>query len=315
MTISAAYKLLCLLLISVGQYGPRNVSSFVQNFHNGYCRSCRSGDTVAVNSHNYRTENRRNDHGRSYNIPQYSISALPMKDSDVTSAGTVTIENTQQNAQQNKGEKGIDSTNKQDKQKEQKEEFIDLPALEIIEFEGILNFRSALPGTGLPIYRCAALDNATATDTRRLLSTESMEWDAERCVHACFLVILGLFDFVCKILVQLFATSSYHATVFYTYNCCCICYTALHSSVLCFCIVLHFSVVHCSILYCIVLYFIILFLIILYCTALFCTVLIYHYSIHRTSVSTYDTHFQIRTFTPALTHPYLHINTFSDIIF
>ena len=306
MTISAAYKLLCLLLISVGQYGPRNVSSFVQSFHSGYSRSSRSDHTVAVNSRNYRTENRRNDRN------DRGISAVPMKNNDITSsststsAGTITIENTQQNKGvikgENNGEKSIDSPNNQ--KEEQKEEFIDLPALEIIEFEGILNFRSALPGTGLPIYRCAALDNATATDTRRLLSTESMEWDAERCVHACFLVILELFDFVCKILVQLFATSSYHATVFDTYNCCCICYTALHSSVLCFCIVLHFSVVHCSILYCIVLYFIILFSIILYCTALFCTVLIYHYSIHRTSVSTYDTHFQIRTFTPALTHPY-----------
>ena len=51
------------------------------------------------------------------------------------------------------------------------ETFIDLPALEVIEFEGILNFRSALPGTGLPIYRCAALDNATASDSKRLLAS------------------------------------------------------------------------------------------------------------------------------------------------
>ena len=43
--------------------------------------------------------------------------------------------------------------------------------LDIIEFEGILNFRSALPGTGLPIYRCAALDNATSSDAVRLLTS------------------------------------------------------------------------------------------------------------------------------------------------
>lgn len=42
--------------------------------------------------------------------------------------------------------------------------------LDIIEFEGVLNFRSALPGTGLPIYRCAALDNATSSDAVRLLT-------------------------------------------------------------------------------------------------------------------------------------------------
>jgi hypothetical protein len=56
------------------------------------------------------------------------------------------------------------------------EEFLTLPELEaieseleLIEFDGILNFRSALPGTGLPIFRCAALDNATASDTQRLI--------------------------------------------------------------------------------------------------------------------------------------------------
>ena len=202
MTISAAYKLLCLLLISVGQYGPRNVSSFVQSFHSGYSRSSRSDHTVAANSRNYRTENRRNDRN------DRGISAVPMKNNDITSSststssGTITIENTQQNKGENKVEKSTDSTTKQINQnsqnnqkeqqkEEQKEEFIDLPALEIIEFEGILNFRSALPGTGLPIYRCAALDNATATDTRRLLSTESMEWNAERCVCTF------LFEFIC----------------------------------------------------------------------------------------------------------------------
>mmetsp|Transcript_20260 Transcript_20260/g.19577 ORF Transcript_20260/g.19577 Transcript_20260/m.19577 type:complete len:589 (+) Transcript_20260:317-2083(+) len=46
---------------------------------------------------------------------------------------------------------------------------LDLPFLEIVKFDAILNFRSALPGTGLPIYRCAALDNATAADTDKLL--------------------------------------------------------------------------------------------------------------------------------------------------
>lgn len=56
----------------------------------------------------------------------------------------------------------------------EREKFLDFPELEIIEFEGILNFRSALPGTGLPLYRCAALDNATASDTERLLNPETL---------------------------------------------------------------------------------------------------------------------------------------------
>ena len=55
-----------------------------------------------------------------------------------------------------------------------RETFLDYPELEIIEFEGILNFRSALPGSGLPLYRCAALDNATASDTERLLNPETL---------------------------------------------------------------------------------------------------------------------------------------------
>lgn len=56
----------------------------------------------------------------------------------------------------------------------ERETFLDYPELEIIEFEGILNFRSALPGSGLPLYRCAALDNATASDTERLLNPETL---------------------------------------------------------------------------------------------------------------------------------------------
>ena len=46
----------------------------------------------------------------------------------------------------------------------------DFTDLDVIEFEGVLNFRAALPGTGLPIYRCAALDNATFSDAVRLLT-------------------------------------------------------------------------------------------------------------------------------------------------
>jgi hypothetical protein len=56
----------------------------------------------------------------------------------------------------------------------EREKFLDYPELEIVEFEGILNFRSALPGSGLPLYRCAALDNATASDTERLLNPETL---------------------------------------------------------------------------------------------------------------------------------------------
>lgn len=67
------------------------------------------------------------------------------------------------------------------------ERFLEYPELEIIEFEGILNFRSALPGTGLPIYRCAALDNATASDTERLLmpgwlKSSDAEASSKRCL-------------------------------------------------------------------------------------------------------------------------------------
>jgi hypothetical protein len=42
------------------------------------------------------------------------------------------------------------------------------PALEVVAFDSINNFRRALPGTSLPIYRCAALDNASPTDASRL---------------------------------------------------------------------------------------------------------------------------------------------------
>ena len=51
-----------------------------------------------------------------------------------------------------------------------KNTFSNFTDLDIIEFEGVLNFRSALPGTGLPIYRCAALDNVTSSDAVRLLT-------------------------------------------------------------------------------------------------------------------------------------------------
>ena len=41
-------------------------------------------------------------------------------------------------------------------------------ALEVVAFDSINNFRRALPGTSLPIYRCAALDRASPSDANRL---------------------------------------------------------------------------------------------------------------------------------------------------
>jgi hypothetical protein len=80
------------------------------------------------------------------------------------------------------------------------ERFLEYPELEIIEFEGILNFRSALPGTGLPIYRCAALDNATASDTERLLTPGWLKSDkgstaSNRCSITSVIRVLNTFFF------------------------------------------------------------------------------------------------------------------------
>ena len=71
------------------------------------------------------------------------------------------------------------------------ERFLEYPELEIIEFEGILNFRSALPGTGLPIYRCAALDNATASDTERLLTPGWLKSDKGSAASKRYWVTTG----------------------------------------------------------------------------------------------------------------------------
>ena len=51
---------------------------------------------------------------------------------------------------------------------------IDPVALEIVPLESVLNFRRALPGTNLPIYRCAAFDNASANDVVSLQSISTI---------------------------------------------------------------------------------------------------------------------------------------------
>ena len=51
---------------------------------------------------------------------------------------------------------------------------IDPAALEIVPLESVLNFRRALPGTNLPIYRCAAFDNASANDVVSLQSISTI---------------------------------------------------------------------------------------------------------------------------------------------
>jgi hypothetical protein len=68
---------------------------------------------------------------------------------------------------------------------------LDLPLLEIVKFDAILNFRSALPGTGLPIYRCAALDNATAADTDKLLMLGIMKVCMFVCIDVCIDVYIN----------------------------------------------------------------------------------------------------------------------------
>ena len=51
---------------------------------------------------------------------------------------------------------------------------VDPVALEIVPLESVLNFRRALPGTNLPIYRCAAFDNASANDVVSLQSISTI---------------------------------------------------------------------------------------------------------------------------------------------
>ena len=77
-----------------------------------------------------------------------------------------------------------------------KDTFHDFTDLDIIEFEGVLNFRSALPGSGLPIYRCAALDNATSSDAVRLLTPGIINSSASSDNKWYFLRSYIMFDLV-----------------------------------------------------------------------------------------------------------------------
>ena len=51
---------------------------------------------------------------------------------------------------------------------------IDPSLLEIVPLESVYNFRRALPGTNLPIYRSAAFDNASADDVVSLQSISTI---------------------------------------------------------------------------------------------------------------------------------------------
>ena len=159
------------LLISISQFGQNTGYIFVQSYQS-ICDISRVRHSNDAKAHSYNplvaVHCRKNVHS-SY-IPQYSTSSA--SNDEISSTLNKKPEN--KKTTESRDTTYTDANTKKKKNEvdcnDRIEEFMDLPALEIIEFEGILNFRSALPGTGLPIYRCAALDNATASDSKRLLT-------------------------------------------------------------------------------------------------------------------------------------------------
>ena len=168
MNVVAANLLLWVFAISIGQYGPNSSYIFVQSYHS-VCDINRIRHSFDAKAHLQTPlvsiHCSKSDH--SFYVPQYSMSST--SNNDILSAvDQITQHKTTRDT--NTGDSNINSNVIITQGDDLGESFIDLPALEVIEFEGILNFRSALPGTGLPIYRCAALDNATASDSKRLLT-------------------------------------------------------------------------------------------------------------------------------------------------
>lgn len=159
------------LLISISQFGQNTGYIFVQSYQS-ICDISRVRHSNDAKAHSYNplvaVHCRKNVH--SFYIPQYSTSSA--SNDEISSTLNKKPEN--KKTTESRDTTYTDANTKKKKNEvdcnDRIEEFMDLPALEIIEFEGILNFRSALPGTGLPIYRCAALDNATASDSKRLLT-------------------------------------------------------------------------------------------------------------------------------------------------
>ena len=160
MKTSLSEVLKWLVLVFMGHYSRSSVNNFAQGYQSCYdAHALRSGHRN-VNSMYYPTSSQHSRIKR--DRPTLGMS---MDENEHPTEGTASIENRRA---QLVASPTTAMTNRE------REKFLDFPELEIIEFEGILNFRSALPGTGLPLYRCAALDNATASDTERLLNPETL---------------------------------------------------------------------------------------------------------------------------------------------
>ena len=153
-------------MISISQYGPNSSYIFVQSY-SSVCDINSIRHSIGVKAHSpHLVSMHCSKSVHSFYVPQYSLSSTSNISSSVDR-----IADYKTTRDANNGIPNMDSNGISSQSNDMGETFIDLPALEVIEFEGILNFRSALPGTGLPIYRCAALDNATASDSKRLLAS------------------------------------------------------------------------------------------------------------------------------------------------
>ena len=168
MKVVAGNLLLWVFVISIGQYGPNSSYIFVQSY-SSVCDISSIRHSIDVKAHSHHLVSMHCSKSvHSFYVPQYSMSSTSNNDIS-SSVDRIAEHKTTRDA--NNGISNMDSNAINSQSNDMGEAFIDLPALEVIEFEGILNFRSALPGTGLPIYRCAALDNATASDSKRLLAS------------------------------------------------------------------------------------------------------------------------------------------------
>jgi hypothetical protein len=178
-----------LIFISIGHYSQRHLNTFAVGYRN--CvdpSSFRSVQRITAAS----TLNVNPCDSKSMEIKHHSRQiAMGLQMGEFSSNEIVGTSNQSSD---------IETVHLDNRESGRPERFLEYPELEIIEFEGILNFRSALPGTGLPIYRCAALDNATASDTERLLTPGWLKSDkgstaSNRCSITSVIRVLNTFFF------------------------------------------------------------------------------------------------------------------------
>ena len=161
------------LIISTCKYGENDVNLFVLSYQ--FCdSSCSSIAYSGKRLISGSITGRLISYSRSQNIRvQNSLSSFSLMGSlsnnDITLSNNDVVTDTNKKADHersghgsklnikhgNPGNEDMSKNNSSgdDMGHEGDEISLDLPALEVIEFDGILNFRSALPGTGLPIYR------------------------------------------------------------------------------------------------------------------------------------------------------------------